>query len=174
MVAVAALVLGVGLAAALGFTAFRKNMMYFYTPSDLLSGKLAAGAALQLGGLVEKGSLKRGAGLQIEFVMSDCHNAVPVRYEGVLPDLFREGQGVIATGHMDGSNTFVASTILAKHDENYMPPNVAKAVGNVDGKHSCAPFKSVTTSENRESAIGRKPDRLALLRFPIPHSPFPS
>jgi len=148
MAAVAALVLGVGLAAALGFTAFRKNMMYFYTPSDLLSGKLAPGAALQLGGLVEKGSLKRGEGLAIEFVMSDCHNAVPVHYEGILPDLFREGQGVIATGHMDAQNVFVASTILAKHDENYMPPNVAKAVGEVDGKHSCAPFKSVTTASN--------------------------
>jgi cytochrome c-type biogenesis protein CcmE len=154
MIAVAALVFGVGLAAALGFTAFRKNMMYFYTPSDLLSGKLAAGAALQLGGLVEKGSLKRGEGLNIEFVMSDCRNAVPVHYEGVLPDLFREGQGVVATGHMNADQVFVASTILAKHDENYMPPNVAKAVGNVDGKHSCAPFKSVTTSERREAGGG--------------------
>lgn len=146
MFAVAALLVGVGLAAALGFTAFRKNMMYFYTPTDLLSGKVTEGAALQLGGLVEKGSLRRGEGLKIEFTMSDCNNAVPVRYEGVLPDLFREGQGVIATGHMADGNVFVASTILAKHDENYMPPNVAKAVGNVDGKHSCAPFKSVTAS----------------------------
>ena len=146
MAAVAALVIGVGVAAALGFTAFRKNMMYFYTPSDLLTGQLAPGAALQLGGLVERGSLKRGEGLKIEFTMSDCRNAVPVRYEGVLPDLFREGQGVVATGHMDADKVFVASTILAKHDENYMPPNVAKAVGNVDGKHSCAPFKSVTAS----------------------------
>ncbi len=118
-------------------------MMYFYTPSDLLSGKLAAGAALQLGGLVEKGSLKRGEGLNIEFVMSDCHNAVPVHYEGVLPDLFREGQGVIATGHVGPDGVFVASRILAKHDENYMPPQVAKSLTTADGKHSCAPFKSV-------------------------------
>ena len=174
MLAVAALVIGVGLAAALGFTAFRKNMMYFYTPSDLLSGKLAAGAALQLGGLVEKGSLKRGEGLDIQFVMSDCHNAVPVRYSGVLPDLFREGQGVIATGHMDGSNTFVASTILAKHDENYMPPNVAKAVGEVDGKHSCAPFKSVTTSERGEAGGERRTLALLPLRLPSPTSRLPS
>ncbi len=146
MAVVAALLIGVGLAAALGFTAFRKNMMYFYTPSDLLSGKVASGAALQLGGLVEKGSLKRGEGLEIEFTMSDCHNAVPVRYDGVLPDLFREGQGVVATGHMDQNKVFVASTILAKHDENYMPPNVAKATGNAPGQHSCEPFKSVTAS----------------------------
>jgi len=147
MGAVAALLVGIGLAAVLGFTAFRKNMMYFYTPSDLLSGQLAAGAALQLGGLVEKGSLKHGDGLNIDFVMSDCRNAVPVHYEGILPDLFREGQGVVATGHMSAGPVFVASTILAKHDENYMPPNVAKAVGTVDGKHSCAPFKSVTASK---------------------------
>ena len=128
MVAVGALVLGVGLAAALGFTAFRKNMMYFYTPSDLLTGKLAAGAALQLGGLVEKGSLKRGEGLAIEFVMSDCHNAVPVHYEGVLPDLFREGQGVVAEGALDASGVFRADTVLAKHDETYMPREVADAL----------------------------------------------
>ncbi len=174
MIAVAALVFGVGLAAALGFTAFRKNMMYFYTPSDLLSGKLAAGAALQLGGLVEKGSLKRGEGLNIEFVMSDCRNAVPVHYEGVLPDLFREGQGVVATGHMNADQVFVASTILAKHDENYMPPNVAKAVGNVDGKHSCAPFKSVTASERREAGGGRRTAALPALRLPPLASRLPS
>jgi cytochrome c-type biogenesis protein CcmE len=167
MFAVGALVVGVGLAAVLGFTAFRKNMMYFYTPTDLLSGKVAEGAALQLGGLVEKGSLKRGEGLKIEFTMSDCNNAVPVRYEGVLPDLFREGQGVVATGHMEAGPVFVASTILAKHDENYMPPNVAKAVGNVDGKHSCAPFKSVT-SVRREAGGERRTLALLLLRL-TPH-----
>ena len=128
MAAVAALVIGVGLAAALGFTAFRKNMMYFYTPSDLLTGQLAPGAALQLGGLVERGSLKRGEGLKIEFTMSDCNNAVPVRYEGVLPDLFREGQGVVAEGALDSSGVFRADTVLAKHDETYMPREVADAL----------------------------------------------
>lgn len=146
MLAVAALVVGVGVAAVLGFTAFRKNMMYFYTPTDLLSGQVPAGATLQLGGLVEKGSLKRGQGLDIAFTMADCTNEVPVRYSGVLPDLFREGQGVVATGHMGEDHVFVASQILAKHDENYMPPQVAKAVTGPDGKHSCAPFKSVTAS----------------------------
>ncbi|MDR3416795.1 MAG: cytochrome c maturation protein CcmE [Nevskia sp.] len=148
MFAVAALVAGVSLAAVLGFTAFRKNMMYFYTPSDLLSGSLPAGAALQLGGLVERGSVKRGEGLLIEFVMADCSNQVPVRYEGVLPDLFREGQGVVATGHMDANHVFVASRILAKHDENYVPPNVAKSITTADGKHTCAPFKSVTAASS--------------------------
>ena len=146
MVAVAALVAGVAVAAVLGFTAFRKNMMYFYTPTDLLSGQVPAGATLQLGGLVEKGSLKHGEGLDIAFTMADCTNTVAVRYSGVLPDLFREGQGVVATGHMGQDHVFVASQILAKHDENYMPPQVAKSLTGPDGKHSCAPFKSVTAS----------------------------
>jgi cytochrome c-type biogenesis protein CcmE len=143
MVAVAILVLGVGTAAALGFTAFRKNMMYFYTPSDLLSGDLPARATIQLGGLVEPGSVQRGHGLDLRFVMADCHHQVPVVYDGVLPDLFREGQGVIATGHMGPDHVFVATRILAKHDENYMPPQVAKSLSAAHGTASCAPFKSV-------------------------------
>ncbi len=148
MAAVLVLVLGVGGAAFLGFTAFSKNMMYFYTPSDLLAGAAKEGATLQLGGLVEKGSLRREDGLKIVFVMADCEKQMPVRYEGILPDLFREGQGVVATGKLGidpvtGERTFVASQILAKHDENYMPPQVAASLKTADGKHSCAPFKSL-------------------------------
>lgn len=145
--AVAALVTGVGLAAALGFTAFRKNMMYFYTPSDVVAGSVPVGADLQLGGLVEKGSLVRGEGLKIEFSVADCAQRLPVRYEGVVPDLFREGQGVVATGHMGEGGVFIATRILAKHDENYMPPQVADAMKEQGGgKHACAPFKSVASS----------------------------
>ncbi len=143
MAAVATLVIGVAAAAALGFTAFRKNMMYFYTPTDLAAGGLPAGAAVQLGGLVEKGSLHRGDGLKIEFSMADCQNRVRVRYDGVLPDLFREGQGAIATGSVGSDQVFVATRILAKHDENYMPPNMAKMGNTTGGVHACAPFKSV-------------------------------
>ncbi|MDB5988215.1 MAG: ccmE [Nevskia sp.] len=148
MSAVIVLLIGVGTAAALGFTAFRKNMMYFYTPSDLLAGAAPAGATLQLGGLVEKGSLRREEGLKVAFVMADCEKQLPVSYEGILPDLFREGQGVVATGKIgidpvSGQRMFVASQILAKHDENYMPPQVAASLKTADGKHSCAPFKSV-------------------------------
>ena len=146
VLAVAALVTGVGIAAGLGFTAFRKNMMYFYTPSDLIAGTVPAGANLQLGGLVEKGSLVRGEGLKIAFSVADCAQRVSVRYDGVVPDLFREGQGVVATGHMGESGVFVATRILAKHDENYMPPQVAEALKGKDGKHSCAPFKSVANA----------------------------
>lgn len=128
LLAVAALVVGVGVAAALGFTAFRKNMMYFYTPSDLVAGGVPEGASLQLGGLVVQGSLVRAEGLKIEFKVADCEKNVPVRYEGVLPDLFREGQGVISEGSLDAAGVFRADTVLAKHDETYMPKEVADAL----------------------------------------------
>ncbi|WP_020649832.1 cytochrome c maturation protein CcmE [Solimonas variicoloris] len=142
MAAVAALVAGLALAAVFGFTAFRKNMMYFYTPTDIVEHKVADNARLRLGGLVTVGSLKRGEGLNVEFMLADCEKSLPVRYDGILPDLFREGQGIVATGQMkDG--VFVADEVLAKHDENYMPPELAKSLKTADGQHSCAPFKSV-------------------------------
>ena len=128
MWAVGALVLGVGAAAALGFTAFRKNMMYFQTPSDLAAGKAPAGAKLRLGGLVEKGSVTRGDGLTVKFRMADCAGVVDVRYDGILPDLFREGQGIVAEGEMDANGVFQASRVLAKHDENFMSPEVKAAL----------------------------------------------
>lgn len=143
MVAVAMLVVGLGVAATLGFTAFRKNMMYFYTPSDLVAQTVPAGAKLRLGGLVEVGSLKRGEGLLVDFTLADCKQAVAVRYDGILPDLFREGQGIVATGMLDEQGRFVAQEVLAKHDENYMPPELAASLTGPDGKHSCEPFKSV-------------------------------
>jgi cytochrome c-type biogenesis protein CcmE len=142
LLGVAALALGVGLAAALTLTAFRKNLMSFYTPTDLVASPVPAGAKLRLGGLVETGSLKRAAGLRVDFVVADCTHKVPVRYEGLLPDLFREGQGIVATGSMNAEKVFVADEVLAKHDENYMPPQVAAGLQTPQG-HSCAPFKSV-------------------------------
>ena len=146
MTAIAALLLGLGLAAALGFTAFRKNMMYFYTPSDLLTGTLPVGAKLRLGGLVERGSVKHGEGLNVSFTLADCTQNIQVRYAGILPDLFREGQGIVATGSLNDEHVFVADEVLAKHDENYMPPQLQNSLKTADGKHSCAPFKSVTKS----------------------------
>ena len=139
--AVAMLVVGVGLAAALTLTAFRKNLMSFYTPSDLTEA-VAPGTKLRLGGVVERGSLKRAEGLRIEFVVADCAARVPVRYEGILPDLFREGQGVVASGELAADRTFVAHEVLAKHDENYMPPQVASSMQTPQG-HACQPFKPV-------------------------------
>jgi cytochrome c-type biogenesis protein CcmE len=142
MAAVAVLVMGLALAAVFGFTAFRKNMMYFYTPSDIVEHKVSENARLRLGGLVTVGSLKRGDGLRVDFTLADCAQSLPVRFDGILPDLFREGQGIVATGRMQ-DGVFVADEVLAKHDENYMPPELAKSLKTADGKHSCAPFKSV-------------------------------
>ncbi|NKF21668.1 cytochrome c maturation protein CcmE [Solimonas marina] len=142
MAAVAALVVGIGVAAVFGFTAFRKNMMYFYTPTDLIDHKVSDNAQLRLGGLVVAGSVHRGDGLQVDFTLADCQKSLPVRYDGILPDLFKEGQGIVATGHLQ-HGVFIADQVLAKHDENYMPPDLAKSLKAQGGTmHSCAPFKS--------------------------------
>ncbi|HEX4871369.1 MAG TPA: cytochrome c maturation protein CcmE [Nevskiaceae bacterium] len=148
MAAVTALLAGLALAAVLGVTAFRKNLMYFYTPSDLVAGKASAGTSMRLGGLVETGSLSRGEGLAVRFVLADCQDRVPVVYEGILPDLFREGQGIVATGRWSGPEQgFVADQVLAKHDENYMPPELAASLKGKDGTvHSCEAFKPVVSS----------------------------
>ncbi len=150
MLWIGVLVAGIGVAAALGFTAFRKNMMYFYTPSDLVAlqtqGKAPLNARLRLGGLVERGSVQRGDGLLVRFTLADCTQKLAVRYEGILPDLFREGQGIVTTGQLNADGSFRAEEVLAKHDENYMPPELASSLKTVDGKHSCAPFKSVVQS----------------------------
>jgi cytochrome c-type biogenesis protein CcmE len=143
MAALSALLLGLGLATALGFTALRKNLMYFYTPTDLVAGQAAPGQRVRLGGLVTRGSVKRGEGLRVQFVLGDCLKTLPVRHDGILPDLFREGQGIVATGHLGADGVFVAEEVLAKHDENYMPPQLAKSLKDGEG-HSCAPFKSVS------------------------------
>ncbi|MFT4047150.1 MAG: cytochrome c maturation protein CcmE [Solimonas sp.] len=157
MAAVAALVAGLALAAVFGLTAFRKNMMYFYTPTDIVEHKVADRARLRLGGLVLAGSVHRGEGLQVQFTLADCEQSLKVAYDGILPDLFKEGQGIVATGQMrDG--VFVADEVLAKHDENYMPPELAKSLKTADGKHSCAPFKSVA-GESRQSTAPRPAPR---------------
>lgn len=145
MAAVSILVLGIGVAVALAFTAFRNNMMYFYTPTDLIARHPPPGAVMDLGGLVQRGTVVRGKGLNIRFMVTDCHHAVPVHYDGVLPDLFRPGQGVVITGRLNRKGTFVASRILAKHDSRYMPANVAREVQAADrqGRRDCGDFKDV-------------------------------
>lgn len=123
--------LGVGvlsLAAILMMFAFRQSIVFFHTPSDVAENKVAPGARFRLGGLVEKGSVVRGDGTRIAFTVTDTLQKVPVSYEGILPDLFREGQGVVAEGTLGPDGRFVADTVLAKHDETYMPPEVAKAL----------------------------------------------
>ena len=107
--------------------AFSQSIAYFYVPGDLKKTEVPPGTRIRLGGLVEAGSLERGAGSTVTFVVTDTIGTVPVTYTGILPDLFREGQGVVAHGRMQG-NVFVADEILAKHDENYMPPEVAESL----------------------------------------------
>ena len=116
------------LAAVLVLTALEDSIVFFYSPSDIEQKGVAPGQRIRLGGLVEEGSLVRGEGLTMTFRVTDLNNAIPVSYTGVPPDLFREGQGVVTEGVLDGSGSFVADTVLAKHDENYMPPEVADAL----------------------------------------------
>jgi cytochrome c-type biogenesis protein CcmE len=105
-----------------------QNTMYFRSPSDVASNMVHPGVAFRIGGLVEKGSVQRGAGADVHFKVTDGKSTVPADFNGVLPALFREGQGVIATGSMDGRGTFIATEVLAKHDEKYMPPEVVQAL----------------------------------------------
>ena len=108
--------------------AMRGAIVYFYTPSDVITKSVEPGQRFRLGGLVAGGSVDRGEGTKVGFSVTDTLQTIQVRYDGVLPDLFREGQGVIAEGELDGSGVFQADTVLAKHDENYMPPEVAEAL----------------------------------------------
>ena len=129
MMLVGLIVLGVGAAVAFALTAFQENLLYFYTPSDISAGKVPKDKVFRLGGMVPEGSFKRPPGsLEATFVVSDYANNVTVKYSGVLPDLFREGQGIVARGRIADDGTFVAEEVLAKHDENYMPPDVADAL----------------------------------------------
>jgi cytochrome c-type biogenesis protein CcmE len=105
-----------------------QNTMYFRSPSDVAAKQVGEGVAFRLGGLVEKGSIQHGAGADVHFKVTDGKSTIPADFNGVLPALFREGQGVVATGAMDGRGTFVASEVLAKHDEKYMPPEVVEAL----------------------------------------------
>jgi cytochrome c-type biogenesis protein CcmE len=126
---VALVVVAVGAAVALALRAFQENILFFYTPTQLLAGEPPAGKKFRLGGLVTQGSVRRTEGeLEVRFDVTDNRETVTVRYAGVLPDLFRDGQGVIALGTVGADGLFVADEVLAKHDENYMPPEVAEAL----------------------------------------------
>src|SRR3954470_12132716 len=105
-----------------------QNIMYFHSPTDVAAGEVGQGVAFRLGGLVEKGSVRHGAGAELRFRVTDGKGTVAADFVGVLPALFREGQGVVATGAMDAHGTFIASEVLAKHDEKYMPPEVVAAL----------------------------------------------
>ncbi|WP_332687516.1 cytochrome c maturation protein CcmE [Devosia sp.] len=117
-----------GAATALTFYALGQKASYFYMPGDLQTATLQPGQRIRLGGLVENGSIVRGQGTQVEFGVTDSEKTVKVRYTGILPDLFREGQGVITEGSFGTDGEFVADSVLAKHDENYMPKEVADSL----------------------------------------------
>jgi cytochrome c-type biogenesis protein CcmE len=124
-------VLGVAAATALGLKAFQENLLYFYSPSQIVNGEAPVSRSFRIGGMVVDGSVKRDPdSLKVSFVLTDTAKNVVVNYEGILPDLFREGQGIVANGQLDKSGVFVAEEVLAKHDENYMPPEVAEALAN--------------------------------------------
>ena len=122
-------VAAMAVAALLAMSALKNQAAYFYSPSDVMKDHVAAGTAVRLGGMVSPGSLKRaGDGVTISFAVTDNAATVPVRFAGIVPALFREGSGVVADGRFDQGGLFVADTILAKHDERYMPPQVAGAM----------------------------------------------
>lgn len=131
LVLVSAALAAVLVAVLLAMWGLRDRAAYFYTPADLAAGKAAQGQAIRLGGMVEKGSVERGAdGVTIRFKLTDGKAETPVVYRGIAPDLFREGSGAVAEGRLK-DRTFVADTILAKHDERYMPPEL----GNLKAEH---------------------------------------
>jgi cytochrome c-type biogenesis protein CcmE len=117
-----------GVAVILMLFAMKDSIVFFNSPSDVAAKHIAPGTRIRLGGLVETGSVKRGNDLVVRFELSDGNHSIPVTYHGILPDLFREGQGVVAEGTLDGAGTFNADNVLAKHDETYMPKEVADAL----------------------------------------------
>ena len=127
LIAIVGGLVALGVATALVLTALEGNLTLFVTPSDVAANKAPQGRAFRIGGMVEKGSLKRD-GVEVRFVVTDTAKTIPVVYRGALPDLFREGKGVVAQGTLGADGVFQAREVLAKHDENYMPPDAAHAV----------------------------------------------
>lgn len=129
------IVVGVSIAGTLALSAFRQNVTFFFDPSQVAAGQVPVGERFRLGGMVTNGTVQRAPGsLEVRFVVTDFAHDVPVSYSGVLPDLFREGAGVVAQGRLRADGTFVADEVLAKHDEKYMPPAVAKSLKRRHGE----------------------------------------
>jgi cytochrome c-type biogenesis protein CcmE len=140
LVALSIGLVGLGIAASFVVYALRENMQHFVSPSDIALGKAPAGNRFRLGGVVLEGSVKRSAeSLNVDFVVTDRFKNIPVRFNGILPDLFREGQSVVATGTLEGSARFIAEEVLAKHDENYMPAEVAEAIAKAKALEAAQP-----------------------------------
>ena len=126
---IAAGVAALGIAAFLVLSAFEKNLVFFFTPTQVVQQEAPKGKTFRIGGLVQPGTVKRQPdGVTVQFIVTDTATSMPVTYRGILPDLFREGKGVVAQGRVGPDGTFIASEVLAKHDENYMPPEAAEAI----------------------------------------------
>ncbi len=126
------MIVGVAVATTLALKAFNENLMFFFSATEVKQGKAPEGKKFRLGGMVVNGSVKReDKSLVVAFDLTDNQSVVTVRYEGILPDLFREGQGIVAKGKLNNEGDFIAEEVLAKHDENYMPPEVAESMKNM-------------------------------------------
>ena len=145
MIAIAAGVTLIAIATALVLNAFQGNVVFFFSPTQVAAKEAPVDRAFRVGGMVEKGSLKRRAdGLTVDFIVTDTAKSIPVVYSGLLPDLFKEGKGVVAQGKLGPDGAFVASEVLAKHDENYMPPEAAHALSKAQADRAA---KSVISPE---------------------------
>ncbi|MDR0279041.1 MAG: cytochrome c maturation protein CcmE [Paucimonas sp.] len=123
------LLAGLGVAVGLALSALQENINLFYTPTQIANGEAPLDTRIRAGGMVEKGSVQRSSdSLDVRFVVTDFNKSVPITYRGILPDLFREGQGIVALGKLNAEGVVVADEVLAKHDEKYMPPEVTKAL----------------------------------------------
>lgn len=130
-------VIGVGIATGLALKAFQENLLYFYSPTQINDGEAPSSRNFRIGGLVLNGSVVRNSNnLNVSFILTDTMNTVEVIYDGILPDLFREGQGIVANGSINNEGVFIANEVLAKHDENYMPPEVAEALERAGVEHN--------------------------------------
>jgi cytochrome c-type biogenesis protein CcmE len=139
---IAAGVAGLGLAVAFVLNAFQSNLVFFFSPSQIIAKEAPVARNFRLGGLVEEGSLKREAdGLTVRFRVTDTAHAIPVVYSGILPDLFKEGKGVVTQGRLSTDGVFHAEQVLAKHDENYMPPEAAEALERAQAGKMSATLK---------------------------------
>lgn len=129
LILVILLVLGISATVALGITAFQENMLYYFSPTQIMAGEAPISHSIRVGGMVAANTVKRASDtLRVQFDVTDYKNTLTIYYEGILPDLFREGQGIVAIGKMQENGSFLASEVLAKHDENYMPPEVAASL----------------------------------------------
>lgn len=141
-----AILTGVGIAVALALSALKENINLFYTPTQIANGEAPLDKRIRAGGMVADGSLQRSAdSLDVRFVVTDFNRSVTIAYRGILPDLFREGQGIVALGKLDANGVVVADEVLAKHDEKYMPPEVTKALKD-SGQSPPAPITAAPPS----------------------------